>query len=336
MPPENDDLSKLDRGDDVTPANADVKTAEQEAEEARLKLGEEELAKAKAKADADKEDDGEDEETEDERAEREAAEKAEQEDEERKKRARVPLKRHEEILKRNREEAARREQALLQQIRELQSARGEQQQKNTLNEMSTELEELQDKYEDLVLDGKRDEARAVRRQIGEMQNKISDFRAATFSKAARQEAIETLKYEAALAKAESEYPEINPDNADAFDEALTEEVADLTEALMKSQKLPRHDAFAKAARYVLGVPKKPEDVAKQRQSEDAAKRTEDARRKAASAAARQAPDTSQAGKDADKGGKSGSLDVMRMTQTQFKEFAEKDEAALAAARGDTL
>jgi hypothetical protein len=335
-----DNNENLDFGNDFTPTG---EPAESPGEAAKRELAQRELEKAKAKQAVAQEDDGEQEEveeveeqeeTEDERAEREAQEAAEREAEEKKKRARMPLSRHEEILRRNREAAAKREQALLDQIRQLQSNRGEAQQKSTLKEMATELEGLQDKYEDLVLDGKREEARAVRRQINDMQEQISDFRAATFSKAARVEAIETLKYEAALAKAESDYPELNPDNADTFDEDLTNEVAELADALTKSQKLPRHVAVARAAKYVLGAPKKIEDTAKKGAQDAANQRAIEARAKAAAAARQQPADTARAGKNNDQGGtKNGEVDLMRMSQDKF---AKLDDETLARLRGDVL
>ena len=40
--------------------------------------------------------------------------------------------------------------------------------------MRTEIDKLQDKYEDLILDGKKDEARKVRRQVEELRDELSE------------------------------------------------------------------------------------------------------------------------------------------------------------------
>jgi hypothetical protein len=326
------DLVDLDRGDDIPDDGAAA------AAEAAAKAAEEEAAKLKAEEDAKAakgEDDGDEgaDETEEEKVERLAAEEAAQ----KKSRSRIPLSRHEEVLRTAREKAEKREAALVEQIRALQAGRTENQQRTVLKDMTDKIEELQDKYEDLVLDGKRDEARAVRREVTSLQEQVNDYRTATVSAQTRNAAIETLKFEAALASAESDYPQINPDHPDAFDEDLTHEVAELTDSLVKAKKMARHEAFAKAVRYVLGPPKKIDEQAKDAKAaaDLAAQRALDARKKAADAANKQAPDGTKAGKDNDKGGDGGNgeLDVLRLSQ---EKFAKLDEETKSRMRGDTV
>lgn len=319
-----------DRGDEIVDPAAAAAAASQEDD----KLADEEARKA-AEAAAAAEDDGkeEEEETEEEKAERLEAEAAAA----KKARARIPLSRHEEVLRTAREKAEKREAALTEQIRALQAGRTENQQRTVLKDMTDRIEELQDKYEDLVLDGKRDEARAVRREVNSLQEQITDYRTATVSAQTRNAAIEQLKFEAALASAESDYPQINPDHPDAFDEDLTTEVAELTDSLVKAKKMSRHEAFAKAVRYVLGPPKKVEEQAKDaaQAAELASKRAQDARKKAADAASRQPADGAKAGKDNDKGGAQGNgeVDVLRLSQDKF---AKLDEETKARLRGDVV
>jgi hypothetical protein len=265
-----------------------------------------------------------------------AAKTAEEETAAKKARARIPLSRHEEVLRTAREKAEKREAALQEQIRALQAGRTEHQQRNVLKEMTDKIDELQDKYEDLVLDGKRDEARAVRKEVNALQEQVTEYRTATVSAQTRAAALETLKFEAALASAESDYPQINPDNADAYDEDITNEVAELTDTMVKAKKMPRHEAFARAVRYVLGPPKKPDEHAADAKAaaDLAAKRASDARKKAAEAAGRQPADGAKAGKDNDKGGaQGGDVDVMRMSQAKF---AELDEETKSRMRGDVV
>jgi DNA repair exonuclease SbcCD ATPase subunit len=302
----------IDRGDELAPD----KTAEELAAEAAKKAAEE------AEADKNKVIEAEDDELETEE------EKAEREREEKKKRARIPLQRHEEILAK----ARAREEALQEQLRQVQSSKTEAQQNRNLQEMNKKLDELEDKYEDLVLDGKRDEARAVRKEARELRDQISEFKISTSSTQARVQAIETLKFESALARAESEYPEINPDHND-FDEGLTDEVADLTDSLVRTKRLARHEAFARAVKYVLGEPKKA--AAKDEGAKDKAKeRTTDARQRAKDAVEKQPANLADSGKDTDKGGKSGgAINVMALSQAAFDKL---DDETKAMNRGDVL
>lgn len=321
--------SDEDRGDNFDPATAAAEHAARTAgDEAKQKLKEEELAAQKAKEAAEKGDDlDEDEdETEEERLEREAEEKAAAEKAEKERKARIPLSRHKEILN-----AARsREEALQKQILQLQQNRSEEAQSKTIRDMQAAIDELEDKYEEALLEGKKDEAKKLRVEIRDARERVADFKSASSSAAARAEAIATLRYDQALARAEADYPVLNPDDPENFDEDVINEVAALADALAKGGKLPRHEALNKAVKYVLGAPK-----AKGKEKDADNSREAAARRKAADAAKRQPADTSAAGKDADKGGKGDDqiVDVMKLSQDQFKKL---DDETLAKMRGDVL
>ena len=193
--------------------------------------------------------------------------------------------------------------------------------------MREEIDKLQDKYEDLIFDGKKDEARTIRRQIEEMRDALLEYQANTKSEAARRAAIEEMSYNAALAGFEAKYPVINPEHEE-FDEEKTNEVATLLNALVKAGH-NRVEALAKAIKYVLGE--------SSRASKDpgfADKRTADARKKAAEAYKKQPPDSKNIGLDSDKAGAKGSnIDVMRLSQEQF---AKLDEETKARLRGDFI
>ena len=109
--------------------------------------------KSKDKADLDKEG----EETEEEKAERLRLEA----EEEKKKRIRIPKSRFDEALGK----AKQREQALLDEIEKLKGGQQASATAKAVRDMRAEIDKLQDKYEDLILDGKKDEARKVRRQV---------------------------------------------------------------------------------------------------------------------------------------------------------------------------
>ena len=274
------------------------------------------------KADPDKEG----EETAEEKAERERLEA----EEEKKKRIRIPKSRFDEALGK----AKQREQALLDEIEKLKGGQQASATAKAVKDMRAKIDELQDKYEDLILDGKKDEARKVRRQVDELREDLTEYQTNTKSEAARKAAIDEMSYNAQLAGYEAKYPALNPEHED-FDEDKTDEVATLLNAFVKAGQ-KRADALAKAVKYVLGAPPaagKGDDGDKSKELAD--QRAAEARKKAAEANKKQPPDGKNVGLDSDKagGGKGGDVDVLRLSQDKF---AKLDEETKAKLRGDTI
>lgn len=270
--------------------------------------------------------DKEGEETEEEKAERERLEA----EEEKKKRIRIPKARFDEALGK----AKQREQALLDEIEKLKGGQHASATAKAVRDMRDEIDKLQDKYEDLILDGKKDEARKVRRQVEELRDELSEYQTNTKSEAARRAAIDEMSYNAQLAGYEAKYPALNPEHED-FDEDKTDEVAALLSAFVKSGQ-KRADALAKAVKYVLGAPPSGKaDDNDDKAKEAAEKRAADARKKAADANKRQPPDGKNVGLDSDRagGGKGGDVDVLRLSQDKF---AKLDEETKAKLRGDEI
>jgi hypothetical protein len=263
----------------------------------------------------------------------EKAEREKQEAEEARKRAiRIPKHRFDEAQAK----ARQREQALLAEIQQLKSGQQTRAVQDQVAEARTKIDELQDKYEDLITDGKKEDARKVRKQIDAMRDVLLEYQTTTKSDAARRQALDEMTYNQQLASLEVAYPQLNPENEAAFDEDATNEVAELMKAMVKSGKT-RAEALRKAAKYVLGDP--PEKSAAKDKDDDKTKaaektRAEEARKKAADANKKQPPNMNQLGKDSDKGGKKdgdGEVDVMKLTQSKF---AKLDEETLAKLRGD--
>ena len=270
--------------------------------------------------------DKEGEETEEEKAERERLEA----EEEKKKRIRIPKARFDEALGK----AKQREQALLDEIEKLKGGQHASATAKAVRDMRDEIDKLQDKYEDLILDGRKDEARKVRRQVEMLRDELSEYQTNTKSEAARRAAIDEMSYNAQLAGYEAKYPALNPEHED-FDEDKTDEVAALLDAFVKSGQ-KRADALAKAVKYVLGAP----PAAGKGGDDDKAKglaeqRAAEARKKAAEANKRQPPSGKNVGLDSDKagGGKGGDVDVLRLSQDKF---AKLDEETKAKLRGDEI
>ena len=323
----NDDDKNLDRGDllpdENNEADESAKLAAEQAakDEEAKKLADEAEAAAKA---GNKDDD--DDETEDEKAERLAAEA----EEAKKRRIRIPKERlDEEVAK-----ARTREAKLLAQIDELQKAQNAGKTNTTVTEIKAKIEDLREKYEDFLLDGKKAEAKTVRAQLDDLQERLIDFKTATSSETMRRETISTLKFEAALAKAEADYPALNPENDD-FDADATDEVALLVESFM-SRGIDKSIALQKAVRYVMGPLGDKSVASEEAQKRAREKQAAEARARAAAANGKQPPDSSKAGKDSDKGGKKpeeGGIDVMRLSQ---EKFAKIDEETKARLRGDVI
>lgn len=258
----------------------------------------------------------------------EKAERERQEAEEAKKRnIRIPKSRFDEAQAK----ARAREQALLEEIEKLKGGQQASATQKAVSDMKSKIEELQDKYEDLILDGRKDEARKVRKQVDAMREDLVEYQTSVKSDAARKAAVEELTYNAQLAGFEAKYPALNPEHED-FDEDQTNEVAALLSAFVKSGT-KRAEALAKAVKYVLGNPpeQKVSDAAKALAEERAKK----ARERAAEADKKQPPSSAKIGLDSDKAGKGGEqgIDVMRMSQDKFSKLDEETKAKL---RGDEL
>ena len=258
----------------------------------------------------------------------EKAEREKQEAEEAKKRnIRIPKSRFDEAQAK----ARQREQALLEEIEKLKGGQQASATQKAVSDMKSKIEELQDKYEDLILDGKKEEARKIRKQVDSMREELVEYQTSVKSDAARKAAIDELSYNAQLAGFEAKYPALDPEH-EYFDEDQTNEVATLLNAFVKSGT-KRADALAKAVKYVLGAP--PEQKASDAGKVLAEQRAKAAREKAAEADKKQPPNSAKIGLDSDKAGKGGEqgIDVMRLSQDKFSKLDEETKAKL---RGDEL
>lgn len=136
----------------------------------------------------------------------EKAEREKQEAEEAKKRnIRIPKSRFDEAQAK----ARQREQALLEEIEKLKGGQQASATQKAVSDMKSKIEELQDKYEDLILDGKKDEARKIRKQVDAMREELVEYQTSVKSDAARKSAVDELTYNAQLAGFEAKYPALN-------------------------------------------------------------------------------------------------------------------------------
>lgn len=264
-------------------------------------------------------DDDEGEETEEERLAREA----EEAEEAKKRRIRVPKARLD-------EEAAKRKKA----EQELEALRAQllaQQQKvvddtpkgPTLAEQEAELDALEDKYEDAVINGEREEARKLRTQIRAKRDAITDQRVNSKAEEAKNAAYEQVQFDNFLAKTFETYPELDA-ASEKYNRDAELEVMDIAEAFLAKGR-SRVDAISRAVKVVLGAPAAKQEPAPE--PKPAAKKPL-ARAVDEAAKIKQPPSLKQAG---DSGDKQPSLAAL-----PEDEFNKLTAADLRAARGDTL
>lgn len=297
---------------DAAKAEADAAAAKAEAE---AKMTPEE----KAAADAAK-------------AEADAADAAKKKD------SRIPQSRHEAILAKEREKSA----ALQAQLDAAQ--RG--QHKAVVNEDIAKSEEklttLEAEYNELITNGDTKAATAKMAEIRRLDNQIGAQRLELATSTAERNAVERVRFDAAVTHMEDTYSVLKPGSAD-FDQEKVDEVLRLMGAFRAGDPtLGATDALRDAVKYAMGDPVKAAKATKEDEPADdkaakAAKveadRKADAIARGIAAAAAQPASTANVGKNSDDAGK---LTAERAAGMSQKEFAKLPEAELAKLRGDVV
>ena len=304
--------------EDLAKARGDLVEAEEDDEVA---------APAKAapaeEDDSDAEDDleVEGEETEEERLEREAQEA----EEAKKKRIRVPKSRLD-------EESAKRKKAEeeLEKLRTQLAAQARAQEEAaqpkgpSMDELEKELEDLEEKYEDAVINGEKDIARKLRSQIAKARDTIIESRVTTKAEAARSAALEQVQFDNFLERTLAAYPELDR-SSENYDSTSEADVMDIAEAfLAKGQS--RVEAIGKAVKLVLGAKKAVEaEPEPKTEKKTLSRKVVDTEKQAV---VKQPPSLKPVG---DSGDKQPALHVLPEDQ-----FNKLSEAELRVARGDDL
>lgn len=240
----------------------------------------------------------------------------------------IPVERHKATLDKEREarEAAERRAAEL----ELRLQQTAQQQEKMLRteEIETQIESLEEKYQELLLDGNTKEAGQIMRQIRHMERQIATAEAEARASQTTAQALEGERMELAIARLEADHPEFNT-ASENYD-------ADLVSLVLAKQKayVSAGDSPSRA------MIKAGEEVAKRfltkAASEDAkglAKAAENDRQKQAvgkalSAQRAQPASMKEAGMDSDTRGEKGLPDVSKMTADEFAALPEATQARL--------
>lgn len=256
------------------------------------------------------------EETEEEKEERLAAEaKAERE-----KNIRIPKHRFDEEVGAARTRAERAEQEaeeLRAQLAERAAPAAKTDAPPPLAEVANYITQLEDQYEDAVIDGEKEEAKAIREKLNRARDYMTQRRIDEATTTTRDQTLGSIKYETALAQIEAAYPALNP-NDPAYDADVTAEVAELAKTFMKAGQ-SNTQALQRATQLLLRDPVAPAAPAKP------------ARRVIEPPAGLpgQPRSTAQSGRTAAPGG-------IRIENLSQDAFAKIDERTLSKARGDTL
>mgnify|MGYP003599584575 CR=1 FL=1 len=274
------------------------------------------------KPEADEDDpEAEGEETEEERLEREAQEA----EEAKKKRIRVPKARlDEESAKRRKAEEE------LEKLRAQLAAQARAQEEAakpkgpTMGELEKELEDLEEKYEDAVINGEKETARKLRSQIAKARDTIIESRVTVKAEAARSAALEQVQFDNFLDRTLAAYPELDR-SSEQYDSTSEADVMDIAEAfLAKGQS--RVDTIGKAVKLVLGAKKAAElEPEPKTEKKTLSRKVVDTEKQAA---VKQPPSLKPVG---DSGDKQPSLHALPEDQ-----FNKLSEAELRAARGDDI
>lgn len=185
---------------------------------------------------------------------------------------------------------------------------------------------LQDKYEELLIDGEKDKARDVRRQMAELNRQIQRAEVTRLAAQSRFAAVEDIKYDQILTTYETTYPALDPSSGE-YDKALVAEVAELKDAYQSKGYTPAN-ALKKAVKLIV-VPRedKPAPVG----SDLRQQRAQQAREKVTKAVKGQPPSATAAGRDNTQPLSASSL--LHMSQA---EFAKLSEDQLSSLRGDAV
>lgn len=267
----------------------------------------------------------------------EAGEKDEGEDDEKVDKRRVPYRRLKAVIDQRR--AA--EEELANAKRELAELRGGKGRPDPVKELEAGLDALYEQVEEHRAAGRTKEAAAVQRKIDitnrEIQTTLSKREAAVQAVAASERAA----YDTYLEEVEYTLPELNPDHS-AFDEAISTEVTQLTQAF-RASGVPLKQALKKALSYVFPE----EDLRKgtyMKYEKGAAKapekkdtKVEDAGAKRKTAAVQKAVDASKKEVDTTKVGRDSTGEALPNLQTiTLEEYEKLPESTRARMRGDFL
>lgn len=251
-----------------------------------------------------------------------------------KKEPRIPKSRFDEQVGKERDarEAAERRAAELE--RQLLERQQQEKQSADVEAAEAKIGEMEKEYNKLLLDGEADKASELMSKIRKAERQIATLEAEQRTAQRTTQILESERVELAIAQAESEYPQLNPES-EQFDEQIVNFVLAEQQRLIKTQGLAPSKALGRAAESVMKRFAPQEQAAPQKGLAKAAAEDRKAEQVKKNLAASKAQPASMkdSGMDSDKAGATGLPDPTKMTT---EEWAALPEATKARLRGDVL
>jgi len=245
---------------------------------------------------------------------------------------RIPKSRFDEAVNKEREAREAAERRAQEAERKLAESTVQKSVVQEIERIEGEVEALEVKYQELLLDGNTAEAAKVMKQIRLAERQIATTEAESRAQATTAKAIEADRLEVAIARLESEHPEFNT-QSENYDEDLVGLVLTKQRTLIQEGMSPSA-ALTKAGKDVAErflkrdeapEPKKEEGLGAAAKPDD---RKKEAVAKAIETQNAQAPSTKEVGLDSDKLGEKGLPDVTKLSVEEFDALPESTKARL--------
>lgn len=195
--------------------------------------------------------------------------------------------------------------------------------------LDEQIEALDKKVDDLTEEGKADEAREARRELRALERQQISEEASASAQAVATESVEQGDLRTAIENIEDAIPALNPDNVDAFDKDLSDNVNELADAFEANGHSPAA-ALYKAIDFAIPASADEETDGAELPANERVEKNIDA-------ATRQPSKLDDASKTSlnsgEAGLRAGKVDVMEMSEKRFEEFVS-DEEQEKIARGD--
>jgi hypothetical protein len=246
----------------------------------------------------------------------------------------IPVDRHKAVLEKEREarDAAERRAAELE--RQLVERQQQERQSADVEAAEAKIGEMEKQYSQLLLDGEADKAAQIMSQIRKAERQIATAEAEQRTAQRTTQILESERVELAIAQAESQFPQLNPESAE-FDEQIVNFVLAEQQRLIKTQGFAPSKALGKAAESVMKrfAPQDAPEPQKGLGKAAGEGRKAEQVKKNLAASKSQPASMKDSGMDSDKAGASGLPDPTKMTSD---EWAALPEATKARLRGDVL
>lgn len=306
-PMEDEDLSAVDRGDSIEPEalEAEAPAAEPEAEP-EAPVAEEPEAEPEPKDEAP--------------AEEPEAEPEPEPQPQKRDNGMIPRSRFNDVNER-RKAAEQRAQALEQQINSLKSPPA----------ANFDFDAKEKEYMEHVIDGKLDEANAIRNEIRAAERDYYRQEATQLKQEAAQYTQHEMDFKQTVAELESAYPAFNPNNEETYDTEATQEALELHQAFMQTGRYASPASSLRAAVELVAVKNGLAPTEAESPAEEAPKpapsKKQTAMKKAKEAIAETQPPIPGSGS----AGTPAAIDVLKISEDEFDALPESKKAEL---RGD--